>query len=530
MVDDLGRPIVNLLPEAKVADTPTQYKERDLASAVLRGGALAGREALGMVPFVGEALDVAELSQITRTGKDFYGDEVDPAMYAGMMGAGLVIPNIIERPAKAIGRGVKKFFKFGQKAEVDPFASGLGNLSPKANRKEMNRRVAAIERSEALEKLNKMRPSQKLKTRASDRLETAERLANPNPQQVDFAIKQGNVKNPYDRKAHNQALKNLGGVFDPALDDGYGSNARMYANWLSVRRPELMKRVAAGDKDAINAVRLDKQLADDFMSEAQVTYRGVSEPKDSPIIKDVLLNPRVQGQRAYGEGVYTTGIPGKARTYTGFRNQGSVGVLQTDIDYENPMDMLAQLDMTVKNRRGSRKEGEYLRGDLIYDLGGSTDVRVYNQFEKLGRGRQPAKLKVVDILNYDEAGERAKSLKDAGLDRQFWGDKTFDPSELDAKYLRSMRGSAGFKTAEKELKALNADQVRKLEKIAKRYEVASAVAEAAEIGIVVSPITVAIMRATNDEGTASKYASKEKAQGGMITMKRKATGMSPIRK
>jgi hypothetical protein len=60
--------------------------------------------------------------------------------------------------------------------------------------------------------------------------------------------------------------------------------------------------------------------------------------------------------------------------------------------------------------------------------------------------------------------------------------------------------------------------------------VAAAVTEAAEIGIVVSPITMAIMRATNDEETASKYVSKEKTQGGMITMKRKATGMSPIRK
>ena len=112
MVDDLGRPIVNLLPEAEVAGTPTQYKDRDLASAVLRGGALAGREALGMVPFVGEALDVAELSQITRTGKDFYGDEVNPAMYAGMTAAGMLLPNIIERPARALG---KAFVKTGKR-------------------------------------------------------------------------------------------------------------------------------------------------------------------------------------------------------------------------------------------------------------------------------------------------------------------------------------------------------------------------------------------------------------------------------
>lgn len=117
MVDDLGRPIVNLLPEAEVGGTPTQYEEADLAASVLRGGALAGREALGLVPVVGEALDLAELNKIARTGKDFYGDEADPTMYAGMTAAGLLLPNIIERPARAIGRGVKKFFKFGKKAD-----------------------------------------------------------------------------------------------------------------------------------------------------------------------------------------------------------------------------------------------------------------------------------------------------------------------------------------------------------------------------------------------------------------------------
>ena len=117
LVDDLGRPIVNLLPEAEVGGTPTQYEEADLAGSVLRGGALAGREALGLVPVVGEALDLAELNQIARTGKDFYGDEADPTMYAGMTAAGMLLPNIIERPARAIGRGVKKFFKFGKKAD-----------------------------------------------------------------------------------------------------------------------------------------------------------------------------------------------------------------------------------------------------------------------------------------------------------------------------------------------------------------------------------------------------------------------------
>jgi hypothetical protein len=116
MTDDSGRPILNLLPEAEVAGAKTQYKEADLAESALRGGALAGREALGLVPVVGEALDLAELNKIVRTGKDFYEDEADPKMYAGMTAAGMLLPNIIERPFKALGRGAKKLFKFGKKS------------------------------------------------------------------------------------------------------------------------------------------------------------------------------------------------------------------------------------------------------------------------------------------------------------------------------------------------------------------------------------------------------------------------------
>jgi len=100
---------INLLPEAEVYGTPTNYQEADLAKA----GLLSLREGAGMVPLVGEALDVAEFNKIRQTGKDFYGDEADPTVYAGITAGGLLLPNIIERPAKALGRAAKKFFRFG---------------------------------------------------------------------------------------------------------------------------------------------------------------------------------------------------------------------------------------------------------------------------------------------------------------------------------------------------------------------------------------------------------------------------------
>lgn len=111
---------INLLPEAEVYGAPTNYQEADLAKA----GLLALREGAGMVPLVGEALDVAEFNKIRQTGKDFYGDEANPTVYAGMTAAGMLLPNIIERPARAVGRAAKKFFRFGREAaEATPVRS-----------------------------------------------------------------------------------------------------------------------------------------------------------------------------------------------------------------------------------------------------------------------------------------------------------------------------------------------------------------------------------------------------------------------
>lgn len=124
---DTPFPGVQLLPEAEVYGAPTQYEEADLAGSVLRGGALATREALGLVPIAGEALDVAEFDKIRRTGKDFYGEDADPTTYAGLTAAGMLLPNIIERPARALARGAKKFFKFGKKVP-EGFQSRLNRL------------------------------------------------------------------------------------------------------------------------------------------------------------------------------------------------------------------------------------------------------------------------------------------------------------------------------------------------------------------------------------------------------------------
>lgn len=147
MTDPYGRPISVMLPEAEVSTLGN--KDRDLASDVLKGGALAAREVGGLVPFLGEALDVAELKKIAETGEDYYGNEADPKMYAGMTAAGLLLPNLIERPAKGAIKLLKKGFQklkgSGPKAlkkgavagEATPAKTGLlkklGFKGPKIN-------------------------------------------------------------------------------------------------------------------------------------------------------------------------------------------------------------------------------------------------------------------------------------------------------------------------------------------------------------------------------------------------------------
>jgi len=66
-------------------------------------------EVARFVPGIDVLIDSAELAKVAATGEDFYGEERDPAMFAGMTAAGYLIPNILEKPLKSAWRAVKKF-------------------------------------------------------------------------------------------------------------------------------------------------------------------------------------------------------------------------------------------------------------------------------------------------------------------------------------------------------------------------------------------------------------------------------------
>lgn len=115
-IDDLTpiQPLALRQPDVlRSGDAPfrTVRQEKDaIAAADAEEAARTLRmEGARMTPGLGELIDLAEFGNVLATGRDFYGEEQDPAMFGGMTAAGYVIPNVLERPARAAWRVLKKF-------------------------------------------------------------------------------------------------------------------------------------------------------------------------------------------------------------------------------------------------------------------------------------------------------------------------------------------------------------------------------------------------------------------------------------
>lgn len=117
---------VNLLGEAEVEGTYGEVNNRrrrrkkEFIEDLPEVGKEISFELARMAPFLGEGIDTAEILNSTQTGEDLYGNEASTAELAGMMAAGLLIPNIIERPAKKLYRGIKRFFRKGGDSGYKP--------------------------------------------------------------------------------------------------------------------------------------------------------------------------------------------------------------------------------------------------------------------------------------------------------------------------------------------------------------------------------------------------------------------------
>lgn len=89
--------------------TVTARRPRSLAEHLAQGAenfeetfGVTPKTAAGFIPYVGEAIDAYDIKQALRNRE---------YLEAGVLGAGLLVPNIIEKPAKALYRGVRKAIK-----------------------------------------------------------------------------------------------------------------------------------------------------------------------------------------------------------------------------------------------------------------------------------------------------------------------------------------------------------------------------------------------------------------------------------
>lgn len=142
MTDPYGRPISVMLPEAEVStlgNTP-----RDLSKDFLE----ALRYGAGAVPILGETLDYAESAYANKYGTDFFGRPMHGPLNAGITTAGIVVPNVVEKPIKTGVKVVKKALpEIGPKLRKFKSSIDWGKWNPDTpNHPELMKEYLEIER------------------------------------------------------------------------------------------------------------------------------------------------------------------------------------------------------------------------------------------------------------------------------------------------------------------------------------------------------------------------------------------------
>jgi hypothetical protein len=142
MTDPYGRPISVMLPEAEVSTLGNA--PRDLSKdflEVLRYGA-------GAVPILGETLDYAESAYANKYGTDFFGRPMHGPLNAGITTAGIVVPNVVEKPIKTGVKVVKKALpEIGPKLRKFKSSIDWGKWNPDTpNHPELMKEYLEIER------------------------------------------------------------------------------------------------------------------------------------------------------------------------------------------------------------------------------------------------------------------------------------------------------------------------------------------------------------------------------------------------
>lgn len=173
---------VNLIGEAEIEGTYGEVNQRrrrrkqEFIEDLPNVGGEVTFELARMLPLLGDAIDVAEVGKAAATGKDFYENEASPEALAGLAAAGLLVPNIIEKPLKRAFKPLKRLFSkadnvspktdipnrtgFGKESKWHPGIKFLPDSkmtdAERAYHAELNRLKNEIDSDEGRERVRKM--------------------------------------------------------------------------------------------------------------------------------------------------------------------------------------------------------------------------------------------------------------------------------------------------------------------------------------------------------------------------------------
>ena len=296
-------------------------------------------EFIRMLPVLGDAIDLVEAGKVNLTGKDLSGRETDKGLYNTFAAAGLVIPNVLERPLKFLLRK-------GARSADDIFRliyenRGAAELAPL---EELQQKAQAFER----------------------RLREG---ANPTRD----ALRGSNIDS-YTYASPEQGAK----------------------NWMLENDPDLLMQFTPEAYDQGMFDRRMQEFGDQYLT----MYRGVDA--DNPeqaarYMTEVQKGGNIGGQNA-GPGIYGTSETGLARGYGGYR-----GTVRTAPDVAQSFDPADRVisDLVRLETEGAMylpiKERQ-----LLSDLGAFPGMETRSDRVRVVRSLPASQQKVLDISSPGE--------------------------------------------------------------------------------------------------------------------------------
>ena len=317
-----------LFPEG----TPAAQQKRKDADAMF--------EFLRFMPVIGEALDLIETGKVNLTGKDLYGDDASAALHNTFLAAGLVIPNVLERPLRYLAKhGARNFNDIRRVLYDNPDAPDLAPL------KELEQKAEQFE----------------------------SRL----------------IKGARPTYEATSGIDEFGEAARPSL----GAK-----NWMLENDPDLLMKFTPEAYDQGMFDRRMQEFGDQYLT----MYRGVDAPDVETASRYMLEAPKgagIGGQNA-GPGIYGTSVPSVARGKAG---EGYIGTLRTAPDVAQSFDPADRIisDLVRLEREGMLSLPIDERRALS-DMGAFPGMHTSSDRVRVVRSLPASQQKILDISSPGE--------------------------------------------------------------------------------------------------------------------------------